>query len=59
MKELIMARGCGKPRLQLFNLLEQLKLNSKTEEERLYFEEIQKEWSEFCVGSTWRVLGLK
>lgn len=53
----VTSRGSSKTGLQLFYLLEQLKNNADTEEEKQYIEQMQEEWSEFCVGLTWRILG--
>ena len=53
----ITTRGFGKTGLQFSRLLEQLKASSTTEEEKQYFEQIQEEWSDFCVGLTIRSFG--
>lgn len=53
----VASRGYGKTGLEFFHLLEQLKRDSNKEEDKIYFEQKQKEWSEFCVGLTLRSFG--
>ena len=50
MNNIILSRGSGKTSLQLMQLLEYLKNNSKIKEEKEYYEAWQEVWSEFNTG---------
>lgn len=52
----VKSRGSSKTGLEMFYILEQLKNDAESEEEKQYFEHLQKEWSDFCVGLTLRAL---
>lgn len=52
----VKSRGSSKTGLEMFYILEQLKNDAESEEEKQYFEQLQKEWSGFCVGLTLRAL---
>jgi len=47
---LIFNRRTPKTGLSFMHMLEKLKRTAKTDEERKYYEQMQKEWGEFCVG---------
>jgi len=46
----LQGRGCSKSGLRLFYTLEVLKSEAKTKNEKDHYEELQRQWSEFCNG---------
>lgn len=53
-KNLLIGRGTSKTGLNFAIMLEKLKYQAKTPEEKLYYEQIQKEWGELCKEITLR-----
>lgn len=51
-RNFLMGRGTTKTGIYFARMLETLKQKAKTPEEKLYYEQLQKEWGEFCKGIT-------
>jgi hypothetical protein len=51
-KPFIISRGSGKTGIEFMHFLQYLKETSKSEDDKKYFEQMQKEWSDFNVELT-------
>lgn len=56
LNQFMTSRGCSKTGIIFAQFLHQLKESMETPEEKAYIEQMQEEWSEFCVGLTLRSL---